>query len=53
MAEMKVVIPPELKRRFKLACVNQEKTMSDVVCVLIEQWLKQQSEVGGDEEKAP
>lgn len=40
---MKVVISEELKRRFKLACVNQDKTMSDVVCVLIEDWLKNQS----------
>ena len=40
---MKVVIPDDLKRRFKVACVNQDKTMSDVVCALIEDWLKQQS----------
>jgi hypothetical protein len=36
---MKVVIPNDLKRRFKMACVDQDTTMSEVVCALVQGWL--------------
>lgn len=36
---MKVVIPEELKRRFKKACIDYDSNMSEVVCALVEGWL--------------
>jgi hypothetical protein len=36
---MKVVIDEALKRRFKVACTEQDQTMSDVVCALVQGWL--------------
>jgi len=36
---MKVVIEDTLKRRFKVACAEQDTTMSDVVSALVEGWL--------------
>jgi hypothetical protein len=36
---MKVVIEDTLKRRFKVACAEQDTTMSDVVSALVQGWL--------------
>lgn len=37
---MHVVIPSDLKREFKSTCVLEEVNMSQVVCELIQEWLK-------------
>ena len=46
---MKIVIPEDLKRRFKSACAAQDVTMSDVAVELVEKWLKQQESQRTDE----
>lgn len=52
---MKVVIDEALKRRFKVACTEQDQTMSDVVSALVQGWLDKkfvlqdtQPQAGGD-----
>ncbi len=53
MAELSTYIDKDLKLRFKLTCTAQERSMSDVVTELIEQWLEEnevqtkQREAGG------
>ena len=42
MTELSTYINKDLKLRFKLACTAKEKTMSEVMVDLIEQWLEQQ-----------
>jgi ParG len=39
MDTIKVVIPEDLKRSFKKACIDADTTMSDVVCELVRGWL--------------
>ena len=36
---MHVVIPLDLKREFKSACVLEDVNMSQVVCELVQDWL--------------
>lgn len=40
MAELSTYVEKELKLRFKIACTAQERSMSDVVTELIEEWLE-------------
>ncbi|WP_445174063.1 hypothetical protein [Microcoleus sp.] len=37
---MHVVIPLDLKREFKSACVLEDVNMSQVVCELVQDWLE-------------
>lgn len=37
---MKVIIDEALKRRFKVACTEQDLTMSDVTSALVQGWLE-------------
>lgn len=41
MAELTSYVEKELKLRFKLACTAKEKTMSEVITKLIEEWLEE------------
>jgi len=41
MSSIKVVIPEDLKRRFKSLCALQHVTMNDVLSDFIEQWVKE------------
>lgn len=36
-----VLLPEELKKRFKIKCAQEERSMSSVIVDLIEKWLKQ------------
>ena len=36
---LKVDIPKNLHKKFKIACVDQEVKMNEVIAQLIEQWL--------------
>ena len=40
MAELSVYVDKRLKLRFKLACTAQEKPMSEVIGLLMKQWLE-------------
>jgi hypothetical protein len=40
MAELSVYVDKKLKLRFKLACTAQEKPMSEVIGLLMKQWLE-------------
>lgn len=40
MAELSVYVDKKLKLRFKLACTAQEKPMSEIIGLLMEQWLE-------------
>lgn len=40
MTELSAYVEKDLKLRFKLACTAQERSMSDVVTELIEEWLE-------------
>lgn len=40
MDTMKIVIPDDLKRQFKKACVDHDANMSAVVCNLVTLWLE-------------
>lgn len=44
MAELNGYIEKDLKRRFKLACTAQDRSMSEVLSELIERWLEEQQE---------
>lgn len=52
MAELSTYIDKELKLRFKLACTAAERSMSDVVTELVEEWLEQQNESWGTSTQA-
>ncbi|WP_293365646.1 hypothetical protein [Microcoleus sp. CAWBG27] len=43
MAELSVYVDKKLKLQFKLACTAQEKPMSEVVGLLMKQWLEIQA----------
>lgn len=43
MAELSVYINKVLKTDFKLACVAQNKSMSEIVGELVKQWVDSQS----------
>lgn len=47
---MKVVIDEDLKRRFKVACAQQDTTMSEVVAALVKAWLDGQIVIPEKEE---
>jgi hypothetical protein len=40
MAELSVYVDKKLKLRFKLACTAQEKPMSEIIGLLMKQWLE-------------
>lgn len=40
MAELSVYVDKRLKLRFKLACTAQEKPMSEIIGLLMKQWLE-------------
>lgn len=40
MAELSVYVDKKLKLRFKLACTAREKPMSEIIGLLMEQWLE-------------
>ncbi len=42
MAEINGYIPKELKRKFKTTCAAVERSMSDVLIDLIEDWIAEQ-----------
>jgi hypothetical protein len=42
MAEINGYIPKELKRKFKTTCAAAERSMSDVLIDLIEDWIAEQ-----------
>jgi N-acetylglutamate synthase/N-acetylornithine aminotransferase len=42
MTELNGYIPKDLKRRFKSLCVDADRSMSDVLVVLIEGWIAEQ-----------
>jgi hypothetical protein len=44
MAELSVYIDKSLKTDFKLACVAQNKSMSEIVGELVKQWVNSQSQ---------
>ena len=41
MARLTFLIPEELKRRFKLACVTDGEEMSQRAILLLERWLEE------------
>ncbi|MFB2979531.1 plasmid partition protein ParG [Microseira sp. BLCC-F43] len=41
MTELSSYVDKDLKLRFKLACTAKQKTMSEVITDLIEEWLEQ------------
>ncbi|MBD2770959.1 plasmid partition protein ParG [Iningainema tapete] len=41
MTELSSYVDKDLKLRFKLACTAQQKTMSEVITELIEEWLEE------------
>jgi len=41
-AELSVYIDKDLKTDFKLACVAQEKSMSEIIGELVKQWVSSQ-----------
>jgi hypothetical protein len=41
MTELSSYIDKDLKLRFKLACTAKQKTMSEVITDLIEEWLEE------------
>lgn len=41
MSSIKVVIPEDLKGRFKSLCALQHVTMNDVLANFVEQWVKE------------
>lgn len=43
MAELSVYIDQVLKTDFKLACVAQNKSMSEIIGELVKQWVDSQS----------
>ncbi|MGD2182720.1 plasmid partition protein ParG [Lusitaniella coriacea] len=42
MVELNGYIPKETKREFKLACTAIDRTMSNVLTELVENWLEEQ-----------
>lgn len=42
MSSIKVVIPEELKTKFKTLCTSKRITMNDVLAEFIENWVKEQ-----------
>ena len=44
MAELNGYVDKDLKRKFKLACTAQDRSMSEVLTELIERWLDEQNE---------
>jgi len=40
MAEIRVFVQPNLRTEFKTICVSQNKTMSDVITALMEEYIK-------------
>jgi hypothetical protein len=44
MAELNGYIEKDLKRKFKLACTAQDRSMSEVLTELISRWLDEQNE---------
>ena len=46
MAELSVYVDKKLKLQFKLACTAQEKPMSEVVGLLMKQWLEMVGTIG-------
>ncbi|WP_181256586.1 plasmid partition protein ParG [Merismopedia glauca] len=43
-AELSVYIDKELKTQFKLTCVSQNKSMSQIIGELVKQWIDSQSQ---------
>lgn len=47
---MNLTIERELKKQFKVACLNRDTTMSDVVAALVQRWIDDPSIIIQSEE---
>lgn len=47
---MNLTIERELKKQFKVACLNRDTTMSDVVAALVQRWIDDPSVIEQSEQ---